>query len=92
MDSLLGTRVVVIEFGAGINIATVRRFSEQASVLLDAPLIRVNPREPDVSGQGVGLALGAEEASHQLWGEQGTAQSRWLEEDPARRVARRACK
>lgn len=59
-------RPVVIELGAGTAIATVRHFAmrtRQACDELGARLIRINPREPGVSGpQDVGLPLGALEA------------------------------
>ncbi|MGB4344749.1 MAG: NAD-dependent deacetylase, partial [Moraxellaceae bacterium] len=47
---------VVIELGAGTAIAGVRHFGES----LHAPLIRINPREPEVTGpQAVSLPMGA---------------------------------
>jgi NAD-dependent SIR2 family protein deacetylase len=49
-------RPVVIEMGAGIDIPSVRRLGES----LRAPLIRINPRAPDVrQTRDVGLAMGA---------------------------------
>jgi hypothetical protein len=51
--------LVVIELGAGTDVPSVRRLCEAQG----APLIRINPREPDVRpGRGVGVALGALEA------------------------------
>lgn len=38
--------LVVIESGAGSGVPTVRRFSERVSRRMNAPLIRINPREP----------------------------------------------
>ena len=47
---------VVIELGAGLSIPTVRSFGER----LGAPLIRINPREPDVEGKSrISIATGA---------------------------------
>lgn len=46
---------VVIELGAGTAIPSVRRFGEQ----LSAPLIRINARESEVAGEGVGISLSA---------------------------------
>jgi NAD-dependent SIR2 family protein deacetylase len=47
---------VVIELGAGTDVPSVRRVCEAQG----APLVRINPREPDVRpGRGVGVALGA---------------------------------
>ena len=54
--------VVSIEFGAGLAIPTVRYQCEAES----GPLIRVNPREPGVSGNGVGLPIGALEAIQRI--------------------------
>ena len=45
-------RPVVVELGAGLHIPTVRHFSES----LGAPLIRINPREPQLPGRGVSIA------------------------------------
>lgn len=51
-------RPVVVEVGAGSTVATVRAFVHS----LDAPLIRINPRESQVSHRrDVGLAVGARE-------------------------------
>lgn len=51
--------LVVIELGAGTDVPSVRRMCESQG----APLVRINPREPDVrTGRGVGVALGALEA------------------------------
>jgi len=56
---------IVIEIGAGIEIATVRRFSESQR----CPLIRINPREASVPQQGncIGVPLGARDALERLW-------------------------
>jgi len=61
LDRREGERVAVLEFGAGSAVPTVRLFSEDACRRLDgATLIRVNPREPEVSrGEDVGIAAGA---------------------------------
>ena len=49
-------RPVVIEMGAGTNIPSVRRQGEA----IDVPLIRINPREPNVRrAADIGLAMGA---------------------------------
>jgi NAD-dependent SIR2 family protein deacetylase len=56
-------RPVVIELGAGTDVPSVRRLCES----LRAPLIRINPRAPQVgSGRDVGLALGALDALQAL--------------------------
>jgi NAD-dependent SIR2 family protein deacetylase len=53
---------VIIELGAGVDIPSVRLFSEDQARF--APLIRINPRAPNRPrrGQGVSLAMGAREA------------------------------
>lgn len=53
-------RPVVIEIGAGINIATVRHLSEQAVLRHQAALIRINPRAAQIGKlPGVAIAGGA---------------------------------
>jgi NAD-dependent SIR2 family protein deacetylase len=48
--------LVILELGAGTVLPTVRRFGEAQ----EAPLIRINPREDQISKPGdVGIALGA---------------------------------
>jgi hypothetical protein len=52
-------KLLVIELGAGTEVATVRAFSERIAKLYHATLIRINPIEPDcdVSGSmGVPMA------------------------------------
>ena len=50
---------VVIELGAGTDIPSVRSFCERQR----SPLIRINPREPDLGGlRGVSLSMGALQA------------------------------
>jgi NAD-dependent SIR2 family protein deacetylase len=56
-------RPVVIEIGAGTDVPSVRRMCETEG----APLIRINPREPQVpSTRDVGIAAGALEALRRL--------------------------
>jgi NAD-dependent SIR2 family protein deacetylase len=56
-------RLVVMELGAGSDIPSVRRMCEAQ----DAPLIRINPREPAVpSGKDVGVAANALAALRRL--------------------------
>jgi hypothetical protein len=46
----------VIELGAGTSLATIRRMSERTGW----PLIRINPREPQVpASRHTGLQMGA---------------------------------
>jgi NAD-dependent SIR2 family protein deacetylase len=54
-------KLVVLELGAGTDVPSVRRMCEAQG----APLIRINPRAPDVApGNGIGIASGALDA---LW-------------------------
>jgi len=56
-------RLVVIETGAGVDVPSVRRMSERQG----APLIRINPRAPQLDGaSGVGLAFGARDALERI--------------------------
>jgi NAD-dependent SIR2 family protein deacetylase len=56
-------RPVVIEIGAGMNIATVRHFAHRIVRQHNGALIRINPREPQVGAlPGVGIAAGALQA------------------------------
>lgn len=62
LRTLAGKRVVAIEFGAGLAIPTVRHECESRATTL----IRVNPREAEVSSGGIGLPLGALAAIQQI--------------------------
>jgi NAD-dependent SIR2 family protein deacetylase len=55
-------RIVILECGAGTEIASVRDFGERAARLLPATLIRINPREAEVAAPGFGIPSGALEA------------------------------
>lgn len=59
-------RLVVIELGAGTAIPTVRHTSESLARRLQGTLIRLNPREPEVPANQIGLALGALSGIQQL--------------------------
>ena len=53
-------QLVVIELGAGTEVATVRAFSERIANTYQATLIRINPRDSDCKLSGsIGLPLGA---------------------------------
>ncbi|MCI0362189.1 MAG: hypothetical protein L0211_27225 [Planctomycetaceae bacterium] len=60
--SVRGSRLAVIELGAGMHVPTVRIECEDAG----STLIRINPREPDAPAGGVSLALGALDALAQI--------------------------
>jgi hypothetical protein len=53
-------RPVVVEIGAGVNIATVRHFAHRVVLQHKGSLIRINPREAHIGNlPGVGIAAGA---------------------------------
>jgi hypothetical protein len=52
------TKLVVVECGAGTAIPTVRSTCERAGGIL----VRINPREPQLRGEGIALPTGAAEA------------------------------
>ena len=60
--SVRGKRVVVMEFGAGSAVPTVRMECERVAAMPNAKLVRVNPRESWVPEGHVGIAMGAVEA------------------------------
>jgi NAD-dependent SIR2 family protein deacetylase len=49
-------RIAVVECGAGTAVPTVRRFGDRMQ-WAGAALIRINPREPEVDSEGVGISL-----------------------------------
>jgi hypothetical protein len=57
MDNL-----VVVEMGAGLAVPTVRYEGEQLTREKNARLIRINPRDPELPGDGISLSMGALEA------------------------------
>lgn len=61
-----GARIVVLEFGAGRAVPTVRRFSENLAAMTQGTLIRINPREPEVPPGGFAIPLGAVDALNRL--------------------------
>ncbi|OGU11515.1 MAG: NAD-dependent deacetylase [Geobacteraceae bacterium GWC2_58_44] len=54
-----GRRIVVVEMGAGTAIPTVRAMSERIGALSRARVIRINPREPQISSPHISLPCGA---------------------------------
>lgn len=54
-------KLAVIELGAGTAIPTVRHMSERVASQFHCPLIRINPREPEVPAGQIGLRSGAAE-------------------------------
>ena len=54
-------KLVILEFGAGEEVATVRVFGEHVAKMPDVTLVRVNPRDYHVPSGNISLALGAKE-------------------------------
>ena len=53
-------QMVVIEIGAGTEVSTVRHFSERMAQTYQAPLIRINPTEPQSPLRDcIGISMGA---------------------------------
>jgi NAD-dependent SIR2 family protein deacetylase len=57
-----GTRLAIVECGAGKAIPTIRRFCEQVARQARHTLIRINVRESDVPAGQIALPLGARDA------------------------------
>jgi hypothetical protein len=57
-------KLVIIEFGAGLAVPTVRMTGERIAKNFGATLIRVNPREPQDAD--ISLAMGAKEAIEKI--------------------------
>ncbi len=83
LESLRGSRLVVVECGAGTAIATVRRVCEDLAHRFDGTLVRINPREPEVPAGHLSLPLGALEAIQAING-WSASQGAILSETPPR--------
>jgi NAD-dependent SIR2 family protein deacetylase len=59
LGAVRGARLVIVELGAGRAVPTVRHLSESVARRNDAPLIRINPREPEGPPGTLPLAGGA---------------------------------
>jgi hypothetical protein len=66
LNSLSGRPAVVVELGAGRAVSTVRYQCESAARRLGAPLVRINPREPEGPLGTLSLAEGALAALRRL--------------------------
>ena len=64
--SIRGKKLVILEFGAGTAVPTVRMESERFACLPEATLIRINPREAQLP-RGISLEMGALEAVEALF-------------------------
>ncbi len=56
-----GSKIVIVEIGAGSAVPTVRMTSENVVNRNGATLIRINTREPEVPAGNTGIAMGAAE-------------------------------
>ena len=60
-------QLLVIEIGAGTEVATVRSFSERIAKHTESTLIRINPRESQCELSGnIGLPMAALAALHSM--------------------------
>ncbi len=59
-------RLVILEFGAGKAVPTVRAFSERAASMYDGTLVRINTREPQVPSDHIAIPVGAAEAVQRI--------------------------
>lgn len=66
LQALRGAKLVVVECGAGTAIPTVRHFCEAMADRYRGTLVRINVREPVVTGRHAGLAMGALAALRQI--------------------------
>ena len=62
ISATAGTRLAVVELGAGTAVPTVRITSERLAGRSTSTLIRINPREPQVPHDGIGIESDALEA------------------------------
>lgn len=59
LQEIRGSRLVIIELGAGTAVATVRYKSEQVASYSDGALIRINPRDYHVPKNQISIRAGA---------------------------------
>lgn len=62
LNGLQGANLVIVELGAGLAVATIRRATEEVARRCGGLLIRINPRDVDVPRGHIGLPLGAKAA------------------------------
>ncbi|MFX7140805.1 hypothetical protein ABTH88_22995, partial [Acinetobacter baumannii] len=58
--------ITIIEFGAGRAIPTIRWMGENLAQGKAATMIRINPREPQISAPHISMASGAVDALMQI--------------------------
>jgi NAD-dependent SIR2 family protein deacetylase len=66
LDRASAGRLVIIECGAGTEVPTVRRFSEEVIRRTGARLIRINVRDPETPPGHISIAMNAREALHAI--------------------------
>lgn len=66
-NSIEKNKIVILEFGAGTAVATVRYQSENIAARYDATLIRINPRDYHVPSGNISIPLGALEGVTEIW-------------------------
>jgi len=62
LNEVKNSRLLIVELGAGSAVPTVRMTSERVARSLNATLVRINPREPQIPHGQMSLPLGALEA------------------------------
>ena len=62
-------KTAIIEMGAGTAVPTVRFTSQRISRYLDMPYIRINPREYQISGNGISIPHGTIEGLERIFSE-----------------------
>jgi len=67
LESINNKKLVVIEFGAGKAIPTIRIASEDLAREFSATLIRINPRDYDGPPDAIKLPLGAKDAIEKIY-------------------------
>jgi NAD-dependent SIR2 family protein deacetylase len=66
LQGIQGSRLVIIEMGAGTSVATVRYKSEQVASYYNGTLIRINPRDYQVPKNHISIPTGALEGLKML--------------------------
>jgi NAD-dependent SIR2 family protein deacetylase len=62
----VGSQLAIVEIGAGSAVPTVRYTCERVAAALDATLVRINPREPAVAPDQIGIGAPALETLRQI--------------------------
>ncbi len=59
-------KIVILEFGAGLAVPTIRYFGESLTSNYNAKLIRINPRDTEIPTGEISLAMGAKKAIQEI--------------------------